>query len=314
MNFWSNCKVLVTGSNGFAGSSLCRNLIEQGCNVFALVRDHSNLYNLRSILSKIKLVYGDVRYPELMDRVTENMDYVFNLASVATISETRKNPFETIRTNSGGSYNVAQACLKNKVKRLIHISTCNIYGLIDPKSIPLTEEQEPQPIDIYSAAKYSGEFFVRSCILEGLDSVITRAFNHYGPGQTGDFIVPKIISNLILNNPLYLGASNTTRDFTYVDDTIQGYMLAGEKGKTGEIYHFSSEKEITINELFDQINKNFSNQLKPSWESPREHDLNRSCGNSQKARKELDWKPKTSFEDGIKKTIEWNREFLKNSS
>lgn len=303
MTFWSHTKVLVTGANGFAGSSLCKQLVDNEADVYAMVRDNSNLLNLEEILPRINLVYGDVRYQELTEKAVQGKDYVFNLAAKVNIEETRSNPSETLRTNINGAFNVAQASKKYGVKRLIHVSTCHIYGNQDPSCLPLREDTIPRPLDVYSISKYTAEFLVRS--IHGLDVVITRAFNHYGPGQTGDFLVAKMIRSLLNDIQPQLRSNKPTRDYSYVDDITRGYILSAEKGRNGRIYHFASGIEISVGELYDRICTIMEKDSTALWQTARENDMDRSCGNYERAKSELGWDPIITLEDGIRRTIEW---------
>jgi nucleoside-diphosphate-sugar epimerase len=307
MTFWYRSKVLVTGANGFAGSSLCKNLIKNEAIVYALVRDDSNLANLADILPKVNLVYGDVRYPETIESAIKGKDYVFNLAAKVNIEETRKNPSETLRTNINGAFNVADACKKHEVKRLVHVSTCHIYGNPSNADLPIKESTIPQPIDVYSISKYAAEFLVNNVQRLGLDAIITRAFNHYGPGQTGDFFVAKVIRHLLNNTSPKLGNNKPTRDYSYVDDITLGYMLAAERGRSGDVYHFASGQEISIGKMFEKIREAIGTNIEPIWQSARENDMSRSYGNFEKAKSELGWSPKVSLEEGLKLTVNWWR-------
>lgn len=315
MSFWNDTKVLVTGANGFAGSRLCRLLIEQGASVYALVRDNSHLLNIRDIIPKINLVYGDIRYAETVMEATRRMDYVFNLAAKVNIEETRRSPSETLRTNVNGALNVAHACKINGVRRLVHVSTCHVYGNIPESALPINEETLPCPHDIYSISKYSGELVVKTEQRNGLDTVITRAFNHYGPGQTGDFFVAKVVKQLLEDRIPVLGSGKPTRDYCYVDDIVKGYVLSCEKGRNGEIYHFSSGQEISISSLYDRICSAAGKYPEAVWKTERSNDMSRSFGHFDKANKELGWRPETPLKKGLKLTVEWwrnNMDLIKN--
>lgn len=305
MGFWSKSKVLVTGANGFAGSSLCKQLIEEEAEVYALVRDDSNINNLKDMLAKIKIVYGDIRYPEIVDNVVSGKEYVFNLAAKVNIEQTRKNPSETLRTNINGAFNIANSCKKQGVKRLVHVSTCHVYGNLSPTELPIKETALPQPIDIYSISKYAAEFLVNNLHSLGLDIVITRAFNHYGPGQTGDFFVSKVIKSILKCTSPNLGSKTATRDYSYVDDITRGYLLSAQKGKSGEIYHFASGQEVSMEEMYQKICEVMGSTIPAIWQYARENDMSRSCGNYEKASRDLGWKPEIDLEAGIRLTVEW---------
>jgi nucleoside-diphosphate-sugar epimerase len=239
------------------------------------------------------------------------MDYVFNLAAKVNIDETRRNPSETLRTNINGALNVANACIQNEIKRLVHVSTCHIYGNQAESDLPITEETIPHPVDIYSISKYSSEMIIQNAQRNGLNAVVTRAFNHYGPGQTGDFFVAKVIRLLLTNQIPVLGSRKPTRDYSYVQDIVDGYVLACEKGRNGEIYHFSSGREMSIGDIYDLICNVFGKHVSATWQTERSDDMMRSFGKFDKAKKELGWSPTTDLNDGLRLTIDWWKKNVK---
>jgi nucleoside-diphosphate-sugar epimerase len=311
MSFWKGKQVLVTGANGFAGSHLCRELILAGAYVKAFVRRGGSVLNLEDIKDKIEFVLGDVTDLTTTLKATSDVDIIFHLAAVVPVIEARNVPQNTLEVNVIGTFNVAWCGMKNNVKRMVHVSTCHVYGNQPESLLPLKESTIPNPNDIYSASKYAAEIVLKPLINEGFDVVITRAFNHFGPYQTGDFFVPKVITQLLKGQNPVLGNPNTTRDYSYVTDIVRGYMLAAEKGKKGEIYHFCSGKEISMGELCNKILEIAKNEfginsnLKPIWNSSRSLDIYRSYGDYSKAKKELGWEPEISLEEGIRLTIKW---------
>ena len=308
MGFWYHSKVLVTGANGFAGSNLCKQLVDKEAHVYALVRDDSNLFNLKEVLSKINIVYGDIRYRQTVDDAVIGKDIVFNLAAKVNIEETRKNPSETLRTNINGALNVAECSRKRDVKRLVHVSTCHIYGDTKEEDLPINEKTLPSPVDVYSISKYSAEMLVASVQKIGLDVITTRAFNHYGPGQTGDFFIAKVIKNILQGTQPTLGSGKPTRDYSYISDIVRGYILAAEKGRNGEVYHFASGKETSIEGMYHLICNVMGKNVPAIWQSARANDMSRSWGNYEKAKTELGWSPVTPIEEGLKSTVKWWQE------
>lgn len=308
---WKNKKVLVTGANGFSGSNICREILKTGAEVKALVRKGGNTSNIDEIKKDIEIFAGDVTDKKSLTEATKNVDIVFNSAALVPVMKAREDPRKTLEINSTGTFNVAWCSMKNGVKRMVHISTCHVYGNQPESLLPLKEDVIPRPNDIYSASKYAAEIFLNPLINEGFDIVTTRAFNHFGPYQIGDFFVPRLLSKILKNEDPVLGSPNSTRDYSYVVDIAKGYIAVAEKGKTGEIYHLSSGKETSIGEFCDKILKvakedfNVSPDVKPMWSANRKLDMDRSVGDSSKARKELHWKPEISLEDGIRLTIEW---------
>lgn len=306
--------VLVTGANGFAGSHLCSELVSVGANVRAFVRRGGSTTNLEHIKDKLEIFLGDVTDITTLLKATSDIDIVFHLAAVVPVMEARSVPQNTFEVNTVGTFNVAWTAMKNNIKKMVHVSTCHVYGNQPENLLPLKENIVPSPNDIYSASKYASEIVLKPLINEGFNIVITRAFNHFGPGQTGDFLVPRILTQIFKGQNPLLGSSHPTRDYSYVTDIVRGYVLAADKGEKGEVYHFSSGKEISIgdfsNKIIEIAVKEFdvNPHIKPIWTESRKLDIDRSYGDSSKARKELNWKPEISLEEGIRLTLKWWKE------
>lgn len=295
----------MTGSTGFAGGHLTRYLYDLGANVRCFARsDH----NVSPKGPRSKVVVGDVQDYQSLLEALKGADIGFHLAATTLIPETRAKIFGTFSTNSLGTLNFLMAARERKVKKLVYVSTCHVYG--KQERMPITEDAPPHPIDIYSASKLAGESLALSFAeMEGMDISISRAFNHYGPGQRPEFLIPSIILRLLKGKTLEMGNPAPTRDFTFVDDIIKGYLLLCENGKSSEIYHFASGQERSVQLIVDTIVKLSSMQPTVLWNpEARRVDISRSLGDSSKAQRELGWKPTVSFEDGIKNTLNWYRE------
>ncbi len=305
-SFWKDKRVLVTGANGFAGSHLCYLLLEAGAKVRAFMKRGGDKKNLATIKNNINIVLGDVTDLPSLISASKNIDLVFHLAAVVPVMEAREVPQNSFQVNTIGTFNVAWASFENEVRRMVHISTCHVYGNQSEKNLPITEDTFPKPNDIYASSKYAAEIVLKPLINEGLDTVISRAFNHYGPWQIGDFFIPKVITQVLRSRNPVLGNPNPTRDYSYVKDIVKGYMLAAEFGKPSSIYNLCSGEEISMGELCHKIIElSGIKNVKPIWKSKRKLDISRSFGDYSKAKKELGWVPKMSLEEGLKKTIEW---------
>lgn len=316
MGFWDGKRVLVTGANGFAGSNLCHLLLEDGANVRAFVKRGGILTNLFDIQDKIQIVRGDLTDFTSVFNATKDIDIVFHAGAIVPVTEARNVPSNTFNVNILGTFNVAWAANNNNVKKMVHISTCHVYGNQPENKLPIKEDVIPNPNDVYSASKYSAEIILRPFINQGFDISITRAFNHYGPCQRGDYFVPKVISQVLKGQAPKLGNPNPTRDYSYVRDIVSGYMLVAEFGQSGEIYHFCSGKELKMGDFCNKIIEACSSDIKPVWESDsiRKQDISRLYGDYSKAKKEFGWKPTTSLEEGLRLTVDWwknNLELLK---
>lgn len=301
--FWKDKVVLVTGADGFAGSHLCDALNKLGAKVRAFVKP-GQLENIKDI-SGIQTVCGDILDYQSLLTATKHVDVLFHAAAITLIPETRAVISNTFAVNSMGTLNALMASKENDVKKVVYISTCHVYG--KQEKLPITEEKIPKPVDIYSASKLAGEHLCTSFVqMFGMDISISRAFNHFGPRQREEFLIPTIIIKLLKGGEVKLGNPSPTRDFSYVSDIVEGYILLAERGKIGEVYQFCSGVERTVKSIADDIIKlgDFSTEIK--WDpKARPVDLPRSFGSFEKAKKEFGWRPKTSFEDGITKTIAW---------
>lgn len=269
--------------------------------------DRTRGFNIRG-LEGLETVVADVTDAGAMRKCAEGMDYVFHSAAKVQIESTRRFPQDTLAVNIIGTFNVAQAARDAGAKRMVHVSTCHIYGNQPGRALPLKETAKPNPHDIYAVSKVASELVLKPFVENGLDVVVTRAFNHYGPGQIGDFFVPRTVKQLLQGQTPRLGNPNPTRDYTYVGDIAAGYLMCAQRGKKGEAYHFSSGKETSIGEMYKAIAAACgSPKAKAEWSDFRKHDMDRSYGSSAKARRDLGWKPRVGLKEGLGLTVEWWR-------
>lgn len=304
-SFWKDKTVLVTGSSGFAGGHLCESLYKLGSNVRCFVRSDHNL-PVRGI--RAKAVVGDVQDYQSLLEALKGVDIAFHLAAITVIPETRAKIFNTFATNSLGTLNFLMAARERKTSKVVYVSTCHVYGKQD--KVPIAEDTPPHPLDIYSASKLAGESLALSFAeMYDMNISISRAFNHYGPRQRPEFLIPSIILKLLTDVPLEMGNPTPTRDFTYVDDVVKGYLLLAERGKSSHVYHFSSGIERSVKQIVDTIVKISGSEPQIRWNpDARRVDIPRSLGDYSKAKKELGWNPRVPFEEGIKSALAWYRE------
>ncbi len=307
-SFWKDKTVLVTGSTGFAGGHLSEHLTEMGANVRCFARTENNLAVKGP---HVNVVVGDVQDYQSLTEALKGVDVAFHLAAITVIPETRAKVFNTFSTNSLGTLNFLMAARERKVDKLVYVSTCHVYGKQD--RFPITEEAPPRPIDIYSASKLAGESLALSFAeMYAMDISISRAFNHFGPRQKPEFLIPSIILRLLKRQTLDMGNLAPTRDFTYVDDIVRGYCLLAEKGSPSGIYHFSSGIERSVQQIVDTIIDVTGLKGAVKWNpNARRVDISRSVGDYSKAKKEFGWEPRITFEEGIKKATTWYQSYLK---
>jgi dTDP-glucose 4,6-dehydratase len=307
-SFWRDKIVLVTGSTGFAGGHLSEFLYKMGVDVRCFARSAQNI----SINGpRAKTVLGDVQDYQSLLEALKGVDVAFHLAAITIIPETRAKVFNTFATNSLGTLNFLMAARERHVEKVVYVSTCHVYGKQD--DFPITEEAPPRPIDIYSASKLAGESLAMSFgEMYEMDISISRAFNHYGPRQKTDFLIPSIIVRLLKKQKLEMGNPAPTRDFAFVEDIVRGYCLLAERGSPSGIYHFSSGKERSVREIVESVANVAGVKPQIRWDpEARRVDIPRSVGDYSKAKKELGWAPRTSFENGLEKAIDWYRMQLK---
>ncbi|TMI19904.1 NAD-dependent epimerase/dehydratase family protein [Candidatus Bathyarchaeota archaeon] len=248
-SFWKDKTTLVTGATGFAGGHLAEYLQSMHSEVRCFVRSGQNL---AANGPGIKTVVGDVQDYQSLVEALKGVDVAFHLAAITVIPETRAKVFNTFSTNSLGTLNFLMAARERHVPKLVYVSTCHVYG--KQNKVPIREDTPPKPIDIYSASKLAGESLALSFAeMYQMDISISRAFNHYGPRQRPDFLIPSVILRLLKHETLKMGNPNPTRDFAFVDDIVRGYTLLGERGTSSEIYHFCSGVERSVKQIANSI-------------------------------------------------------------
>jgi len=312
-------KLLVTGAGGFIGSHLVEQLVNAGYKVRALVRYNSanDLRNLKllpnDILTNVEVVFGDVTDARLVDKVVEGCSVVLHLAALIGIPYSYIAPISYVRVNVEGTMNVLEACRRNGIKRLIHTSTSEVYGTALYE--PIDEKHSLQGQSPYSATKIAADKLVESYYLSfGLPAVTIRPFNTFGPRQSNRAVIPTII-NQLLAHPDYLeiGALYPKRDFTFVDDTVRGFMAAIKtpniEGETinlglGETY---SVKEV-VNIVSEYLGANPDIHTQDERLRPDRSEVKVLISNNKKAVKLLGWCPEVSFADGLRRVIDYLRE------
>ncbi len=307
-------KVLVTGAGGFIGSHLVEKLSARGYHIKAFV--HYNSRNswgwLETLNCKtpLEVITGDIRDIDIVRGAMRDVKMVFHLAALIGIPYSFCSPQAYFQTNIKGSLNILQSAMDLDVKKIIITSTSEIYGTA--QFVPIREDHPINPQSPYAATKSSADLIAVSFYRSfNLPVAIVRPFNTYGPRQSARAVIPTIITQMLnSNNKIKLGALNPTRDFTYVEDTVEGFILAGESSKTaGEIINLGSGSEISISDLARLISKYLNCSLKIESEDDRKRPVNsevtRLIADNSKAKRLLKWMPKYNLEAGLKKTIAW---------
>ncbi len=312
---WNGRKVLVTGAGGFIGSHLVTVLVEAGAQVRAFVRYNSrgDPGMLRALSpefkDQIELIAGDLRDEDALRAAVKGCERVFHLGALISIPYSYKHPAEVASTNMMGTLNMLLACRDLGVERLVHTSTSEVYGTA--QVVPISESHPLQGQSPYSASKIGADKLAESfhCAYD-LPVITVRPFNTYGPGQSGRAVIPTIITQALTCDTIQLGNLETTRDFTFVDDTVAGFMRAAESETgLGEVFNLGTGEEIAIGDLarmiLSMLGKEAVIETKTLRLRPRKSEVMRLISDNSRAREVLGWVPHVSLEDGLARTIEW---------
>ncbi len=309
-------KILVTGSDGFIGSHLTEELVNQGYNVKAFVYYNSfNSWGWLDTLSdeiknNIEIFSGDIRDPNGVRIAMEGCDTVFHLAALIAIPFSYHSPDSYVDTNIKGTLNVLQAAKLLNTKRVLVTSTSEVYGTA--QFVPITEEHPFQGQSPYSATKIGADRLAESFFRSfDLPVTIVRPFNTFGPRQSARAVIPTIITQLLDGMvEIKLGSVSPTRDFSFVKDTVNGFIEIAKSAKTiGQEINIATQSEISIGnlatELIRQINPNAKIVCDEQRLRPEKSEVNRLFGSNEKLKRLTNWEQQYSLEDGLKETIKW---------
>ena len=306
---------LVTGAGGFIGSHLVEALVAQGAQVRAFVRYNSRgdpgLLRLLppEIFSRIEVIAGDLRDPQAVRLAVEGCQAVFHLGALISIPYSYLHPLEVAEANFMGTLNVLTACRDLGVERLIHTSTSEVYGTA--RQVPISEEHPLQGQSPYSASKIGADKMVESFYCTyNLPVVTMRPFNTYGPRQSARAVIPTIITQALTRSTIRLGSLDTTRDFTFVDDTVAGFILAAGTARVeGRVYNLGVGEEIRIGDLARMVIRKIGRPVKivvdPERLRPEKSEILRLISDNRLAREQLGWQPGVPLDQGLDRTIDW---------
>ncbi len=305
----SGARCFVTGGAGFIGSSLVRVLLKSGAEVVAydnLATGHAaNLGDVKAEVGReVKLVHGDVRDREKLARALPGADLVFHLACLG-VRHSIHSPFENLDVNARGTLSVLAEARAARVKRVVHVSTSEVYGTA--KHVPMTEEHATDPHTVYGASKLDGECCARAFFrCYGAPVVVVRPFNAYGPrshseGDSGEVIPRFLVRALVGKAPVVFGEGSQTRDFTHVYDTAAAMARAAvTTGVEGETFNVGAGSELRIDELARIVTAAVGRpELRAEHIEPRPGDVLRLFADSSKAQRVLGHRATVSMKDGI---------------
>ena len=318
--FWKDRQILVTGAGGFIGSQLVEALLEHGAHVRAFVRYNSRadiglLKFLRDDLKKnLTLIFGDLRDAHAVRDAVQGCDLVFHLGALISIPYSYRHPADVAETNFMGTLNILMACRELGTPRLIHTSTSEVYGTA--RQVPINESHPLQGQSPYSASKIGADKLAESFYCTyNLPVVTVRPFNTFGPRQSARAVIPTIITQALVNSTIRLGNLETTRDFTYVSDTVAGFLCAATtSGVEGGVFNLGTGHELRIGDVANAVARKVGHPVTivvdPDRLRPEKSEVLRLISDNQLARSALGWEPAISFEHGLENTIRWIRSNL----
>lgn len=305
-------KVLVTGAAGFIGSHLCERLIKDGHRVIGLdafipyyprAIKERNLENLKNH-TNFEFYEWDLRTADLSE-VVKGVDFICHQAAMAGLMKSWSEFELYMSCNLLGTQRLLEAAKNSKTKRFIHISTSSVYGRVATGD----EKSKPRPISPYGITKLAAEHLCLAYYENfGLPVTILRYFSIYGPRQRPDMAYHIFIKSLLLDEPIYVyGDGNQSRGNTYIDDCLDGTLLAFEKGRVGEIYNIGGGEEVSVNEVLEILQELMGKQARVEYKASRPGDQQRTLANIEKAKRELGFTPQVSIVEGLKKQVAWEK-------
>ena len=315
-----NLKILVTGSEGFIGSHIVEKLVKKGYKVKALVlynfnNSHGWLDTLdKKTLKGIEIIAGDIRDLSFLLQITKKIDVILHLAALISIPYSYKAPYSSLESNILGSFNILESAKINGVKKVIMTSTSEVYGTA--QQVPINERHPLNPQSPYAASKVAADKISLSYNRSfDLPVTIIRPFNTYGPRQSLRAIIPSIISQIVSGKKIIdIGDISPKRDFTYIDDTVDAFLLAIKSKKIiGEEINLGNGFDISISQIINILKEDFKFDFKIKVNKerlrPKKSEVYRLIASNIKAKKLLNWKPKHNglygFRQGLEKTIKW---------
>jgi len=290
-------------------------LAASGAHVRAFVRYNSRgdsgLLSLapRELHSNIDVIAGDLRDLPALLAASQGVDTVFHLGALIAIPYSYVHPVEVVQSNVLGTLNVMLAGRENGVRRIVHTSTSEVYGTA--LRVPIDESHPLQGQSPYSASKIGADKLVESfyCAFD-LPAVTVRPFNTYGPRQSARAVIPTIITQALTQDVIRLGNLHARRDFTYVADTVAGFLAAAQApGVEGETFNLGVGSEISIGDLAAEILSLLRIQkeieVAPVRLRPGKSEVQRLLSDNSRARDRLGWSPRVSLRQGLGETIEW---------
>ena len=320
-SFWRDRPTLVTGATGLVGAWLVKHLVQAGADVVCLVRDwipQSELVRSR-LIERVKVVRGDVRDQALLERALgeHEIDTVMHLAAQTIVGIANRNPVSTFETNIQGTWALLEACRRTPtVRQIIVASSDKAYG--DQERLPYDEDAPLEGRHPYDVSKSCADLIAQTyAVTYGLPVAVTRCGNFYGGGDLNwNRIVPGTIRSVLRGQrPIIRSDGTYIRDYFYAEDGAAAYMLLAERlamqpELRGVAFNFSNELQVTVLDLVQRILTLMDSDLVPDVRNEAGNEIRHQYLSAAKARRLLNWSPLFTLDTGLRRTIDWYREFF----
>jgi CDP-glucose 4,6-dehydratase len=319
--FWENKNILITGCTGLLGSCLTESLVSKNANVIGLVRDSvpkSRFYQ-SNIRNNVVTVRGEIENYFLLERIINEyeIDTVFHLAAQTIVTLANRNPVSTFKANIEGTWNILEACRRAPlVSRIVVASSDKAYG--DQPVLPYDEKTPLEGRHPYDVSKSCADLICRAYFeTYNLPVCVTRCGNFYGAGDLNfNRIIPGTIRSVFHHQrPLIRSDGSPRRDYFYIRDGVEAYLLLAEKMNNkkicGEAFNFSTESPYSVLEIVQNIIDIMGSDLKPDLLNQATNEIQDQYLSAKKAKKMLNWASKYTLDVGLKETIHWYTHFFK---
>lgn len=304
---------LVTGGAGFIGSHIATALVQRGDKV----RVMDNLCtgkraNLEHLGDQVELLEGDLLDPDIVAKAVQGVQVVYHQAALASVPRSLEKPLDTHGACVTGTLHVLEAARRAGVERVVYAGSSSAYG--DQPVLAKRESDAPAPLSPYAAAKLAGEAYCRAYASSfGLETVVIRYFNVFGPRQDPDSeysaVIPKFVTAMLHGKrPTIFGDGMQSRDFTYVDNVVHGNLAAADcPAASGQVFNVACGGQFSLLQLIDSINRVLGTEIEPKFAEARPGDVRDSLADITAARSVLGYEPLVDFDEGLRRSIEYYR-------
>ena len=304
---------LVTGGAGFIGSHIATALVERGDKVRVLDNlSTGSRDNLVHLQGRVELIEGDIQDIATCEQALKDVEVVFHQAALASVPRSVAQPLDTHAACVTGTLNLLDAARRYSVRRVVYAGSSSAYG--NQPFMSKRERDLPAPLSPYAAAKLSGEYYLQAFTASyGLETVTIRYFNVFGPRQDPNSeysaVIPLFATAMLAGKrPTVFGDGYQSRDFTFVDNVVEGNLAAADaSGASGRVFNVACGQQFTLLDLIASINRVLGTDIKPIFDDPRAGDVRESLADITAAREVLDYSPVINFDEGLRRSIEYYR-------